>query len=144
MNLCKGFRSHILTSKTPVFCPYPAEFVRRGHFLCIKMGKNIDEGLSGTKMANRDALLHLLADCEERKIDFIVTKSISRFSRNTTECLQMVRKLLSLNVPVYFEKENINTMDASGEVLLTIMESLAQQESQSLSQNVRLGLQFRY
>ena len=78
------------------------------------------------------------------KIDMIVTKSISRFARNTLDCLKYIRQLKEKNIPVYFEKENINTMDAKGEVLLTIMASLAQQESQSLSQNVKLGFQYRY
>lgn len=77
------------------------------------------------------------------KIDMVITKSISRFARNTLDCLKYIRKLKEKNISVYFEKENINTMDAKGEVLLTIMASLAQQESQSLSQNVKLGLQFR-
>ena len=74
----------------------------------------------------------------------VVTKSISRFARNTLDCLNYIRKLKDKNIPVYFEKENINTLDTKGEVMLTIMASLAQQESQSLSQNVRLGLQYRY
>lgn len=78
------------------------------------------------------------------KIDMVITKSISRFARNTLDCLKYIRQLKEKNISVYFEKENINTMDAKGEVLLTIMASLAQQESQSLSQNVKLGLQFRY
>lgn len=78
------------------------------------------------------------------KIDMAITKSISRFVRNTLDCLKYIRQLKKKNISVYFEKENINTMDAKGEVLLTIMASLAQQESQSFSQNVKLGLQFRY
>ena len=78
------------------------------------------------------------------KIDMVITQSISRFARNTLDCLKYIRQLKEKNISVYFEKENINTMDAKGEVLLTIMASLAQQESQSLSQNVKLGLQFRY
>lgn len=73
-----------------------------------------------------------------------ITKSISRFSRNTTDCLELVRKLIGLKVTVIFEKENINTMDSKGEVVLTIMASLAQQESESLSKNVKMGLQFRF
>ena len=80
----------------------------------------------------------------EGNIDYIITKSISRFARNTLDCLKYIRKLKENNIPVYFEKENINTMDAKGEVLLTIMASLAQQESQSLSQNVKLGFQYRF
>mgnify|MGYP004732867319 FL=1 len=78
------------------------------------------------------------------KIDMIITKSISRFARNTIDCLKYVRKLKEKNIAIIFEKENINTLEASGELLLTIMASLAQQESASLSQNVKLGLQFRY
>ena len=74
----------------------------------------------------------------------MLTKSISRFARNTLDCLKYIRQLKEKNIPVFFEKEAINTLDAKGEVLLTIMASLAQQESQSLSQNVRLGLQYRY
>lgn len=74
----------------------------------------------------------------------IITKSISRFARNTLDCLKYIRQLKEKNVPVFFEKENINTMDSKGEVLLTIMASLAQQESESLSKNVKMGIQFRY
>ena len=73
----------------------------------------------------------------------ILTKSISRFSRNTVDCLKYTRELKALNIAVFFEKENINTLDAKGEVLMTIMAALAQQESESLSANVRLGIQFR-
>ena len=73
----------------------------------------------------------------------IITKSISRFSRNTVDCLKYTRKLKEMNIAVFFEKENINTLDAKGEVLMTIMAALAQQESESLSANVRLGIQFR-
>ena len=78
------------------------------------------------------------------KIDMVITKSISRFARNTIDCLKYVRQLKEKNIAIIFEKENINTLEASGELLLTIMASLAQQESASLSQNVKLGLQFRY
>lgn len=74
----------------------------------------------------------------------VIIKSIGRFARNTLDFLKYIRKLKDRNIPVFFEKENINTMDSKGEVLLTIMASLAQQESQSLSQNVKLGLQYCY
>lgn len=80
----------------------------------------------------------------ENKVDRIITKSISRFARNTLDCLKYIRQLKEKNIPVFFEKENIDTMDSKGEIMLTIMASLAQQESQSLSQNVKLGLQYRY
>lgn len=86
----------------------------------------------------------MIAECMEGHIDMIITKSISRFARNTLDCLKYIRQLKEKNVPVFLEKENINTMDSKGEVLLTIMASLAQQESESLSKNVKMGLQFRF
>ena len=86
----------------------------------------------------------MIAECMEGHIDMIITKSISRFARNTLDCLRYIRQIKEKNVPVFFEKENINTMDSKGEVLLTIMASLAQQESESLSKNVKMGLQFRF
>lgn len=86
----------------------------------------------------------MIEECHAGNIDMIITKSISRFARNTLDCLKYIRELKDLNIPVFFEKEAINTMDSKGEVLLTIMASLAQQESQSLSQNVKLGIQYRY
>ena len=86
----------------------------------------------------------MIRACKAGKIDLIVTKSISRFARNTIDCLKYIRDLKAINVATFFEKENINTIDAKGEVLITIMASLAQQESESLSQNVKLGLQYRY
>lgn len=86
----------------------------------------------------------MIDDCMAGNIDMVITKSISRFARNTVDCLQYIRKLKERNIPIIFEKENINTMDSKGEILITIMSSLAQQESQSLSQNVKLGYQFRF
>ena len=103
-----------------------------------------DDGISGTNTKKREDFNRMIDDCEAGNIDMIITKSISRFARNTLDCLKYIRKLKEKNIPVFFEKEAINTMDAKGEVLITIMASLAQQESQSLSQNVKLGLQFRY
>ncbi len=103
-----------------------------------------DDGISGTNTRHRGEFNRMIEECMDGKIDMVVTKSISRFARNTLDCLKYIRQLKEKNIPVFFEKENINTMDAKGEVLLTIMASLAQQESQSLSQNVKLGLQYRY
>ena len=103
-----------------------------------------DDGISGTNTKKREEFNRMIDEAMAGKIDMIVTKSISRFARNTLDCLKYIRRLKEKNIPVYFEKENINTMDAKGEVLLTIMASLAQQESQSLSQNVKLGFQYRY
>jgi DNA invertase Pin-like site-specific DNA recombinase len=103
-----------------------------------------DDGISGTNTKKRNEFNRMIDDCMAGNIDMIITKSISRFARNTLDCLKYIRQLKDKNIPVYFEKESINTLDAKGEVLLTIMASLAQQESQSLSQNVKLGLQYRY
>ena len=80
-----------------------------------------DEGISGTKKENRTELLRLINDCENRKVDFIVTKSISRLARNTTDCLELVRKLTELGIFIYFEKENINTQTMDSELMLTIL-----------------------
>lgn len=103
-----------------------------------------DDGISGTNTKKREGFNEMINDCMAGKIDMVITKSISRFARNTIDCLKYVRQLKDNNIPIIFEKENINTMEASGELLLTIMASLAQQESASLSQNVKMGLQFRY
>ena len=115
-----------------------------GHPDWTLAGVFADDGISGTNTKKRDEFNRMIDECMAGNIDMIVTKSISRFARNTLDCLKHIRQLKEKNIPVYFEKENINTMDSKGEVLLTIMASLAQQESQSLSQNVKLGLQYRY
>ena len=103
-----------------------------------------DDGITGTNTKKRDEFNRMIDECMAGNIDMIITKSISRFARNTLDCLKYIRQLKDKNIAVFFEKENINTMDSKGEVLLTIMASLAQQESQSLSQNVKLGIQYRY
>jgi site-specific DNA recombinase len=103
-----------------------------------------DDGISGTNTKKRDEFNRMIDECMAGNIDMVITKSISRFARNTLDCLQYIRQLKDKNIPVYFEKEAINTLDAKGEVLITIMASLAQQESQSMSQNIKLGLQYRY
>jgi site-specific DNA recombinase len=103
-----------------------------------------DDGISGTNTKKREQFNRMIDECMAGNIDMVITKSISRFARNTLDCLKYIRQLKEKNIAVWFEKENINTMDAKGEVLITIMASLAQQESQSLSQNVKLGIQYRY
>ena len=102
-----------------------------------------DEGISGTQAKKRPEFLKMIGECEAGNVDLVVTKSISRFSRNTMDCLNYIRKLKALGIAVLFEKENINTLDAKGEVLITIMASIAQQESESISQNTRIGIQYR-
>lgn len=98
-------------------------------------GLYFDEGISGTKTENRKALKKMLGDASEGKIDFILTKSISRFSRNKIDCLNMTRELLGYGVGIYFEKENINTQTMGSEFLLSVMSSLAESESRSISTN---------
>jgi len=107
-------------------------------------GLYCDEGISGTKKENREGLLRLLQDCEKHKIDFIITKSISRFARNTADCLEIVRRLSELGVFIYFEKENINTRSMDSELLLSVLSSLAENESVSISQNNKWGVRKRF
>lgn len=107
-------------------------------------GTYADEGISGTNTKKRDEFNRMLADCRAGKIDMIITKSISRFARNTLDCLNYVRELKDLGIGIIFEKENINTLDAKGEVLLTILSSLAQDESRSISENCTWGIRRRF
>lgn len=103
-----------------------------------------DEGISGTNTKKRDEFNRMIADCRAGKIDRIVTKSISRFARNTLDCLNYVRELKGLGIGLMFEKENIDTLDAKGEVLLTILSSLAQDESRNISENSTWGIRKRF
>lgn len=102
-----------------------------------------DEGISGTSKEKRNEFLRLIGDCEQMKIDLVITKSISRFARNTTDCIETVRKLKALGIAVQFEKENINTMSAESELILTILSSIAAEESKSISQNLKWSYQKR-
>lgn len=106
-------------------------------------GLYADEGISGTSLKNREGFKQMMKECEAGKIDVVYTKSISRFARNTVDYLNAIRKLKALGIAVVFEKENINTLDAKGEILITIFSSLAQQESGSISQNVTMGIRYR-
>lgn len=98
-----------------------------------------DEGISATNTRHRDGFNQMIADALAGHIDLIITKSVSRFARNTVDSLTTVRKLKEKGVEVYFEKENIFTLDSKGELLITIMSSLAQEESRSISENVTWG-----
>ena len=103
-----------------------------------------DEGISGTHMAKRAGFQKMISDALAGSIDLIITKSVSRFARNTVDSLSTIRMLKEKGIEVYFEKENIWTFDSKGEVLLTIMSSLAQEESRSISENVLWGIRKRY
>lgn len=103
-----------------------------------------DEGITGTQARRRPEFLRIIAECEAGHIDQVITKSISRFARNTLDCLNYIRKPKALGIPIIFEKESINTLESSGEVLITILASIAQQESASISANVRMGIEFGF
>lgn len=107
-------------------------------------GLYFDEGITGTKADKRPKLMRLIEDCKAKKVDFVITKSISRFSRNTTDCLDIVRTLLNLNIPVYFEKENINTGSMESELFLSILSGVAEGESTSISENNKWGIKKRF
>ena len=102
-----------------------------------------DEGLTGTRMDKREDFNRLMADCRKGKIDKIVVKSISRFARNTIDCIQTVRELGQLGVAVEFEKENIDTGTLTSELMVSVSASLAQEESISISKNQRMSYQRR-
>ena len=103
------------------------------------VGIYTDEGISATSTKKRDGFNRMIRDALDGKIDLIITKSVSRFARNTVDTLTIVRKLKEKGIEVYFEKENIYTLDSKGELLITIMSSLAQEESRSISENVKWG-----
>jgi site-specific DNA recombinase len=103
-----------------------------------------DEGISGTNTVKRKDFLRMIDDCMAGKIDMIITKSISRFARNTVDCLHYVRKLKEKGIAVYFETENIDTLGSTGELLLTILSGLAQDSSRNQSDVTRWGIQRQF
>ena len=98
-----------------------------------------DEGITGTSARKRPEFLKMIRLCKQKKIDIVLTKSISRFARNTVDCLNYIRALRELGIAVIFEKENINTLEADREILITMLGAFAQAESESISANVRWG-----
>ncbi len=98
-----------------------------------------DEGITGTSARKRPEFLKMIRLCKQKKIDIVLTKSISRFARNTVDCLNYIRALRELGIAVIFEKENINTLEADSEILITMLGAFAQAESESISANVRWG-----
>lgn len=103
-----------------------------------------DEGISATSTKRREGFNRMIKDALAGKIDLIITKSVSRFARNTVDSLTTVRKLKEKGIEIYFEKENIWTLDSKGELLITIMSSLAQEESRSISENVTWGIRKQF
>lgn len=98
-----------------------------------------DEGITGTIAKKRPDFMRMIADCRKGKIDMIITKSVSRFSRNNLDCLLYVRELKDRGIPIIFEKEGINTMQVSSELLITLFSGLSQAESESISMNIKMG-----
>ena len=103
-----------------------------------------DEGLSGLRMKHRYNFNRMIEDAMAGKIDLIIAKSVSRFARNTVDTLNTVRMLKARGVEVRFEKENIDTFDSKAELVLTILASLAQEESRSISENVSWGVRAKF
>ena len=103
-----------------------------------------DEGISGTQAKKRPEFLKMIRMCRQQKIDLIITKSISRFARNTVDCLEYVRQLKDLGIGVIFEKENLNTLTMTSEFMIALYGSFAQAESESISKNVSWGKQKAY
>ncbi|MBU5310467.1 recombinase family protein [Tissierella carlieri] len=99
------------------------------------VGIYADEARSGTKLQKRDDFLRMMKDCEDDRIDMIITKSVTRFARNTVDSIQAIRRLKELGIAVFFEKENINSLSEKSEQMLTILSSLAQGESENISTN---------
>lgn len=122
---------------------YYTEYINKqpGYVLA---GIYADEGISGTNTKKRAEFKRMIHDCESKKIDLVITKSISRFARNTQDCLMYSRKLKNLGIGIIFEKENINTLDATGELLFTILSSLAQDESRNISENCKWGIRSKF
>ncbi|MFZ5988019.1 MAG: recombinase family protein [Bacillota bacterium] len=121
---------------------YYSEYIQK-HSGWEYMGVYTDEAVTGTK-ESRTEFQRLMNDCRDGKIDMVITKSISRFARNTVTMLEAVRELKELNINVYFEKENINSISGDGELLLTILASFAQEESRSVSENCKWRIRRRF
>ncbi len=122
---------------------YFADYIQR-HPDWVFAGMYTDDGLSGLSIRKRDGFTRMVADALDGKIDMIITKSLSRFARNTVDTLTTIRNLKAAGVAVYFQRENINTMDSTGEFLLTLMSSFAEEESRSISENVTWAVRHRY
>ena len=120
---------------------YTSRILRNPEWEFVKLYS--DEGISGTSLKKREGFKEMIMDALSGKIDLILTKSISRFARNTVDCIKTVRDLQEKNVVIFFEKENLTTDDPKTEMMLTIYASMAQEESKSISENVKWGIRKR-
>ena len=121
---------------------YTKEIKKHSEWIFVEV--YTDKGISGTNTKKREGFNRMVKDALDGKIDLILTKSVSRFARNTVDTLTTIRKLKERGVAVYFEEQSINTMDGKGELLITIMSSIAQEESRSISDNVTWGQRKRF
>lgn len=110
----------------------------------INAGIYADKGITGTQAKKRPEFLKMIRKCRQHKIDIILVKSISRFARNTVDCLEYIRELKSLGIAVIFEKEKVNTLTETSEAMITIMGYFAQAESESISKNVIWGVRHAF
>ncbi len=122
---------------------YFTEYIQR-HPGWVFAGMYTDNGISGLSIRKRDGFNRMVADALDGKIDLIITKSLSRFARNTVDAFTTIRSLKAAGVAVYFQKENINAMDSAGEFLITLMSSFTEEESRSISENVPWAVRHRY
>lgn len=134
----KGRTMHSLAAQVSFY----SDFIQK-HSEWEYAGVYADEGLSGTS-ADRAEFQRMLADCEAGRIDIILTKSISRFARNTVDLLETVRHLREKGIEVRFEKENINSLSEDGELMLTLLASFAQEESRSTSENIKWAIKKKF
>lgn len=107
-------------------------------------GIYVDEGITGTSYHHRAEFQRMIEDCKQGKVDMVITKSVSRFARNTVDALKVIRELKDIGVGVLFERENIWTLDSKGEFLITLLTSLAQEEARSISENTAWGIRKRF
>lgn len=141
--------ARVSTDKDEQFTSYASQIDYYTKYIGEREGWSLvkiysDEGISGTSIKHRVGFRQMISDALDGKIDLIVTKSISRFARNTVDSLTTIRRLKDAGVECFFEKENIYTFDSKGEFLITILSSLAQEESRSLSENVTWGTRRRF
>ncbi len=122
---------------------YFTDYIQR-HPAWVFAGMYTDDGISGLSIRRRDGFTRMVADALDGKIDMIITKSLSRFARNTVDALTTIRDLKAAGVAVYFQRENINTTDSTGEFHITLMSSFAEEESRSISENVTWAVRHRY
>lgn len=131
--------AHSLSAQTS----YYSEFIRQNPDWVLA-GIYADSFISGTEISNRAEFNRLIEDCEQGNIDIILCKSVSRFARNTVDLLNTVRRLKELGIDVCFEKESINSLSDDGEFMMTVIASFAQEESRSISENVKWGIRRRF